>query len=244
MKEKQADLHIHTCLSPCGDWDMSPKHIVEKSCEKGLDIIAVCDHNSVENAGAVIRAGKEKGLCVFPGMEICSKEEVHILAVFSTLEQGLIMQEYIYAHLPGNNKPDYFGYQVIVDENDMVIGENPRLLIGATTLGIKDIVEKTKSTGGLSIAAHVDRKGFGIITQLGFIPPDLALDAVEVSWRTSPKTAGKDVPGIGNLPIITSSDAHFPDDIGKARTKFIINSPDLEEIRLALKNINGRRTEV
>ncbi|MDM8538565.1 PHP domain-containing protein, partial [Desulfobacterales bacterium HSG17] len=200
MQEKQADLHIHTCLSPCGDWDMSPKNIVEKSCEKGLDIIAVCDHNSVENAEAVIRAGKNQNLHVLPGMEICSKEEVHILAVFKTIEQGLIMQEYIYAHLPGNNKPDYFGYQVIVDENDMVIGENPRLLIGATTLGLKDIVEKTKSIGGLSIAAHVDRKGFGLITQLGFIPPDLALDAVEVSWRTSPKKAAKDIPGIGNLP--------------------------------------------
>ncbi|QTA79584.1 PHP domain-containing protein [Desulfonema limicola] len=244
MQEKQADLHIHTCLSPCGDWDMSPKNIVQKSCEKGLDIIAVCDHNSVENAGAVIKAGREHGICVFPGMEICSKEEVHILAVFNTLEQGLIMQEYVYAHLPGQNKPDYFGYQVIVDENDMVIGENPRLLIGATTLGLKDIVKKTKAIGGLSIAAHVDRKGFGLISQLGFIPPDLALDAVEVSWRISLKNAAKNIPGIGNLPCITSSDAHFPDDIGKASTRFIIDLPDIQEISFALQNINKRKIKV
>lgn len=244
MQEKQADLHIHTCLSPCGDWDMSPKKIAEKAREKGLDIIAVCDHNSVENAQAAINAGKKQGICVLPGMEICSKEEVHILAIFNNLEHGLEMQEYIYEHLPGENKPDYFGYQVIVDEDDMVMGENPRLLIGATTLGLKDIVEKTRKIGGLSIAAHIDRSAFGLISQLGFIPPDLALDAVEISWRTNIEAAKKNIFGIGNLPCITSSDAHFPDDIGKVKTGFIINSPDIEEIRLALKNADNRKINI
>ncbi|MDM8552064.1 PHP-associated domain-containing protein [Desulfobacterales bacterium HSG2] len=241
MKHYKADMHIHTCLSPCADWGMSPKGIVERCCEKGLDIIAVCDHNSMDNLYAVMQVGEKWGLKVLPGMEICSKEEVHILGLFSEPEQARAMQKYVYAHLPGENKPDFFGYQVIADENDEVMGENPRLLIGATTLGIREIVEKTHALKGLSIASHVDRPAFGLISQLGFIPPDLPLDGVEVSYRISPRKAQKVIPGIKKLPCVTSSDAHYLDDIGRAWTEFIIAAPDFEEICLALQGIRGRR---
>lgn len=247
MQIKQVDMHIHTCLSPCGDWDMSPRAVIEKSREKGLDIIAVCDHNSVENAGAAMRAGRKHGVHVLPGMEICSREEVHILAVFETLDQGMEMQEYVYANLPGENRAEFFGYQVIANENDEVLGENPRLLIGATTLSLKEIVKRTHQIGGLSIAAHVDRQAFGLISQLGFIPPDLPLDGVEVSFRIPLKNAKEKIPGINNLSCITSSDAHFPDDIGRAKTSFFIDSTSLawlEEIRFALHGLNQRKIEV
>lgn len=226
---------------------MSPRKVIEKSQEKGLNIIAVCDHNSVENAGAAMRAGHKHGIHVLPGMEICSREEVHILAVFETLDQGMEMQEYIYAHLPGENRAEFFGYQIIANENDEVLGENLRLLIGATTLGLKEIVEKTHQIGGLSIAAHVDRQAFGLISQLGFIPPDLALDGVEVSFRVPLKTAKEKIHGIKHLSCITSSDAHFPDDIGRAKTSFFINSKSeswLEEIRFALHGLNQRKIEI
>jgi len=237
----KADMHIHTCLSPCADWGMSPKGIVERCCEKGLDIIAVCDHNSMDNAWAVMQAGEKWGLKVLPGMEICSKEEVHILALFSESKQARAMQKYVYAHLPGENQPDFFGYQVIADENDEILGENSRLLIGATTLGIREIVEKTHALNGLSIASHVDRPAFGLISQLGFIPPDLPLDGIEVSYRISPRQAMKMIPGIKKLPCVTSSDAHYLDDIGRAYTQFIMEAPDFEEICLALQGIRGRR---
>ena len=243
MRYYSADLHIHTCLSPCSDWEMSPKKIVAKSIDKQLDIIAICDHNSAENVQVAIRLGEKLGLCVLPGMEICSREEVHILGLFSTVEQARAMQEYVYAHLPGENQTELFGYQVIVNEKDEVHGEVSRLLIGATRLSLQDIVVKIHNLGGLSIASHVDRPSFGIIGQLGFIPADLLLDGVEVSYRVPLNEARQKVPGLMNFPCISSSDAHFPDDIGKAKTVFALATPTFEEIRLALKGKNGRRIE-
>ena len=237
-------MHIHTCLSPCGDWGMSPKTIIKKSLEKNLDIIGICDHNSAENIEAVIKAGDGKGIRVVPGMEICSKEEVHILSVFETTEQALLMQKYIYENLPGENSPKMFGEQIVADENDEVAGENKRLLIGATTLNLTEIVDKIHSLNGLCIASHVDRSAFGIISQLGFIPPDLPLDGVEISWRIKPSEAMEQMPDIKRFPFIISSDAHFPDDIGKVTTRFFIAEPTIDEIRLALTGKNDRRTEV
>ena len=240
LKRFKADLHIHSCLSPCSDWAMSPKKIVQQSLEVGLDLIALCDHNSAENAAATMREGKRQGVQVLPGMEICSKEEIHILAIFEEPQQALAMQEYVYAHLPGTNRPEFFGNQVVANENDEVLGENSRLLIGASTLKLYEIVDKTHFFGGLSIASHVDRPAFGLISQLGFIPPDLPLDGVEVSWRMSSEEAREKIPGIRNLPCITSSDAHFPEDIGKSHTVFIIKTPALDEISLALQGKHGR----
>jgi PHP family Zn ribbon phosphoesterase len=244
LRNFNADLHIHTCLSPCSDWEMSPKKIVERSIEKQLDIIAICDHNSAENVQAAVRLGDKLGLCVLPGMEICSREEVHILGLFNAVEQAQAMQEFVYAHLPGENQAELFGYQVIVNEKDEVLGEVSRLLIGASRLSLQDIVVKIHKLGGLSIASHVDRQSFGIIGQLGFIPADLSLDGLEVSYRVPLKEARKRVPGVMNFPCISSSDAHFPDDIGKVKTVFTLAAPNLDEIRLALKNKDGRRIEI
>ena len=243
MRYFSADLHIHTCLSPCSDWEMSPKNIVAKSIEKQLDIIAICDHNSAENVQAVMHLGEKMGLCVLPGMEICSKEEVHILGLFSAVEQAQAMQKLVYAHLPGENQTEVFGYQVVVDEKDEIRGEVSRLLIGASRLSLKDIVVKIHELGGLSIASHVDRPSFSIIGQLGFIPTDLSIDGLEVSYRVSLNDVRKKIPGIMKFPCISSSDAHFPDDIGKAKTIFALSAPTFEEISLALKGKEGRRIE-
>ena len=241
LKQFKADLHIHTCLSPCSDWDMSPKKIIRRSLDKGLDLIAICDHNTAENVGAVMKAGKDQGLWVLPGIEICSKEEVHILALFDKLDTTLTMQDYVYANLTGNNKPEVFGYQVVANEHDEVLGENPRLLIGATQLGIYDIVEKTHSLGGLSVSSHVDRTAYGVIGQLGFIPSDLKIDGVEVSYRVSLAKAGDEIAGIGEFPCMTASDAHFLDDIGKVWTVFVLAQPSIDEIQRALRGKDGRR---
>jgi hypothetical protein len=220
---------------------MSPKKIVQKSLEKHLDLIAICDHNTAENAAATLREGTRQGIAVLPGMEICSKEEVHLVALFNNIEDTLKMQEYVYAHLPGKNQPEVFGHQVVADEHDQVLGENPRLLIGATQLSLLDIVEKAHHLGGICISAHVDRPSYSLIGQLGFIPEDLHLDAVEVSYRVPLEKALTEVVGISNYPCVTSSDAHFLHDIGKVWTKFVLAAPSLEEIRLALAGVNGRR---
>ncbi|UCF94580.1 MAG: PHP domain-containing protein [Desulfobacterales bacterium] len=244
LKRFKADLHIHTCLSPCSEWEMSPQNIVARSRDSGLDLIAVCDHNSAENAAAAIRAGQKQGLAVLPGMEICSREEVHILTLFGDLEKALAMQDYVYARLPGKNQPDVFGFQVVANEFDEVLGENSRLLIGATQLGLHDIEQQAHTLGGLCLCSHVDRPGFGIIGQLGFIPPDLVLDGVEVSYRVPLSAARDTIPGIGRLPCVTSSDAHRLAEIGRANTGFVLAAPTLEEIRLALEGKDGRKIAI
>lgn len=241
MKQFKADLHIHTCLSPCSDLDMSPRAIVKRSLERGLDLIAVCDHNSAENAGAVIRAGMERGLFVLPGMEINSKEEVHSLAIFDNEAQALNMQEIVYRFLRGTNRPELFGDQVVANEFDEVEGFNDRLLIGATQLGIEEIVKEVHRLGGLCIASHVDRPSFSILGQLGFIPPGLGVDALEISSKCEKATICSEMPQLGVYPIVTFSDAHFLEDIGRSYTSFFLELPSLGEIRLALAGESGRR---
>jgi len=241
LKKFRADLHIHSCLSPCSDWDMSPKKIVERSLEQRLDLIAICDHNTAENVAATLREGARQGIAVLPGMEVCSKEEVHLVTLFKKIEAALKMQEYVYAHLPGENQPDVFGHQVVADEHDQVLCENPRLLIGATRLSLVDIVKKVHHLDGICISSHVDRPSFSLVGQLGFIPEDLNLDAVEVSYRVSIDKALTEIAGIKDYPCVTASDAHFLEDIGKVWTEFILTAPTLDEIRLALTGIKGRR---
>jgi PHP family Zn ribbon phosphoesterase len=237
----RADLHIHSCLSPCGDLDMSPRTIVTRSLEKGLDLIAVCDHNSAENVGAVIRAGSRKGLAVLAGMEISSREEVHTLAVFDTEAQALRMQELIYRHLRGTNRPELFGDQVVANESDEVEGFNDRLLIGAVQMDLHDIVSAVHGLGGLSIASHVDRPSFSILSQLGFIPDEVQFDGLEISRHMTREKARAEIPGIETYALMSFSDAHFPQDIGSSLTCFFLETPSVQEIRLALKGEAGRK---
>jgi PHP family Zn ribbon phosphoesterase len=244
LRAYKTDLHVHTCLSPCADWEMSPRRIIRRSREMNLDVIAVCDHNSAENAHAVACEGRRCGIRVWPGLEICSREEVHMLAIFDRLEQALAMQDIVYAHLSGENRPDLFGHQIVATEADEVLAENPRLLIGATRLGLEDIVRATHALSGLSLAAHVDRPANGIIGQLGFIPEGLAIDAVEVSHRLAPGAAKISLPAIRNLPCVTSSDAHGLTDIGRACIALHMASPTVAEARLALQGLDGRRMVV
>jgi len=220
---------------------MSPRKIVEKSLEQQLDLIAICDHNTAENAAATSREGARQGIVVLPGMEICSKEEVHLVTLFKKIEDALNMQEFVYDHLPGKNKPEVFGHQVVADEHDHVLAENDHLLIGATQLSLHDIIDKAHDLGAICISSHVDRPSYSLIGQLGFIPEDLHLDAVEVSYRVPLDKAVTEVPGIKDYPCVTASDAHFLRDIGKVWTEFILAAPTLEEIRMALAATEGRR---
>ena len=144
----------------------------------------------------------------------------------------------------GTDEAKVFGYQIIADENDEVLGESSRLLIGATELGLQEIVTKARSLGGVTIASHVDRPAFGIIGKLGFVPDDLRIDGVEISYRIPLETACDSIPGIKDFPCVTSSDAHCPDDIGRAWTSFLLAAPTVEEIRLVLKGEKGRKVGI
>jgi PHP family Zn ribbon phosphoesterase len=239
--EFRGDLHIHTCLSPCADLSMTPRAIVVKAASLGINIIAVCDHNSAENVEVTRNLAREKGISVIPGMEISSSEEVHILGLFPDLEGVLKMQAVVYDNLqPGENDEDRFGMQVVVNEIDEVMGFNKRLLIGATVLSVDRIVGLVHEFDGIAIASHIDREGFGIIGQLGFIPPEVEFDALEISRRISVSAALQAYSGYRHIPWVTSSDAHYLDDIGTRTTGLLLHHSTFEELRLALKGIGDR----
>ncbi|MFH0997599.1 MAG: PHP domain-containing protein [Pseudomonadota bacterium] len=241
MKYFKADLHIHTCLSPCGDWEMTPSGIIKQAFRQDLDIIAICDHNTAENVAATMQAGMKAGIRVLAGMEVCSKEEVHLLGIFDRADQALALQTAVYNNLEGENRPEVFGFQVIAGDNNEALGENPRRLIGATLLSIYEIAAWIHRLGGICIASHVDRPYNSIISQLGFIPSDMLLDGIEVSRLTKPGEAGCRIPGIERYPCIRSSDAHFIDDIGAAWSAFFLESPSVREIQLALRGKDNRK---
>jgi len=234
----KADLHVHTCLSPCAEVRMSPATIVKRVKACGVDIIGICDHNSAENAPAALEAARRHGVHVLPGMEVTSSEEVHVLALFDALGPVQQLQEIVYRHLPGENDEEAFGMQVIANADDEVVGFNRRLLIGATTLPVEEIVNKIRSLGGLAVAAHIDRESFSLIGQLGFIPDDLALDALEISPALSYEDAMRRYSP--SLPLIHSSDAHKEEEIGQCCTHFLIEEVSIGEIKKALRGQEGR----
>ncbi len=213
---------------------MTPSAIVTRAKAAGLDMIAICDHNSTENTAAVARAGERHSLAVIPGIEMCSREEVHVLGLFKGEEARARIQSIVEKKLPGENTESIFGAQTLVDQWDQVTGSSTRLLIGATDLGLEQVVEAIHDCGGLAVAAHIDRQRFSVIGQLGFIPEGLPLDAVEVSPACSVREH-KD------FPVIRSSDAHCLGDIGKCSTSFFVNAPTLDEIGMALHERGGRR---
>jgi hypothetical protein len=220
---------------------MSPKRIVETAIMKGLDIIAICDHNSAENIQASFNAARDKNLTVFAGMEISSSEEVHVLGIFTSVNAVCEMQKLVYSNLPpGENRDNLFGEQIIVNEFDEVEGYNKRLLIGATNLAVGKVVDEIHRLGGLAIASHIDRQTYSIIGQLGFIPENLQLDALEISSSISYAEANQRIPEISKYPVISSSDAHNLGDIGKVSTRFTIERPTIEELTKAFQKKEGR----
>jgi PHP family Zn ribbon phosphoesterase len=241
LKSFEADLHIHTCLSPCSDTTMSPKRIVEQAKLKGLNMIGICDHNSAENVAFAKKAGEKEGLAVIGGMEVTSQEEVHILALFDEDKDLFELADIIYQNLPGENDENFFGTQLVVNENDEIIDMNNRLLIGATVIPLHKLVDRIHSLRGLAIASHIDRTGFSIIGQLGFIPKGLELDALEVSPRLSLEKAQSEYGRTYNLPLVTFSDAHNLDDIGKSRTCLLLEEARVKEIQKALLCRDGRK---
>lgn len=205
------DLHIHSALSPCGDKDMTPNNIVNMSILKGLDVIAITDHNSCGNVRSAMKVAGDK-LLVIPGMEIESSEEVHIVSLFPNIEAAERMEEIIRerSNFPDNNSK-IFGNQFYMDELDQVVGEEEKLLVSATGLDIYEVIETVKRLGGVAYPAHIDRSSYSVLSNLGFIPPDLEISTVEITAKNRESM----IDAYNQYNVITSSDAHYLWDISE-----------------------------
>ncbi len=236
MEVFKADLHIHTCLSPCGDLEMSPRNIVRRALEQGLNIIAITDHNTTRNVRTCIEVGRENNLFVIGGCEINSQEEVHCLAYFPNLKILDEFQAYIDAHFPDiKNEPSVFGYQVAVDKWDNIIYQEDKALFAALDQNIEAIAQKVHALGGVFVPAHIDKTKNSIYSQLGFIPLDLEYDALEISWRTDKETLLNSRPELASKRFIFNSDAHYLEDIGKVFTELYMEKLDWESFKKAFQ---------
>ena len=211
------DLHIHTALSPCADDDMTPNDIVGMAFLNGLDIIAITDHNSLANARSVIKAARSHAqarpgqpLIVLPGIEVTTAEEVHVLCLFSDFDAAYGFETELISYFsPLANRVDIFGQQLLCDENDNITGSVDRMLIASTSVSFDELYIMTQKHDGAFIPAHVDRDSFSVISNLGFLPPHLKINTVEVS--PGGLEAGYDRENAGLFPnsrMIFSSDAH------------------------------------
>jgi hypothetical protein len=240
----RAELHVHTVLSPCAEVEMIPPFIIETAVEAGINLIAFTDHNASANVEAVQRAAVSSSVTVLPGMELQTREEVHVLCLFDTLEQLSALQAIVDQAMPDlENDSEYFGEQFIVDETGDFLRRETRLLLTSADLSIDDAFKCVQEIGGLAIPAHVDRKAFGIIANLGFIPEDIPFEALEISRHVKVQEAPVKFPQLRGYPVIRSGDVHRLDEFLGA-TSLLLAAPTIAEIRLALRGQDGRKIMV
>lgn len=211
------DFHIHSVLSPCGDNDMTPNNLVNMSIIKGLDAIALTDHNTCANVRAAAAVAGDK-IIFIPGIEVETSEEVHMVTLFPDADAAEEMQRILVdssVFIP--NRPEIFGNQYIMDENDEIRGEVDRMLVTASGLDIYTVVAAAKELGGIAYPAHIDRDSYSILSNLGFIPPDLDIATVEITEKSR---AALECEYSSRYNIITSSDAHYLWDISE-RNRYI-----------------------
>jgi len=241
MKSFRADLHVHTVLSPCAEVEMIPPLIVQTALEHHIDVIAITDHNATANAAAVQKAAEGTGLTVLPGMEVQSREDIHLLTLFETIEALEAWQAEVDESLPNlPNRPDFFGEQFVVDETGEFIRTEPRLLLTSTSFSIDEIFERVNSWGGLVIPAYVERTAYGLFPSLGLISEKWNLSALEISRHTTLEKAAVAFPAVRSYPLIQSGDVHRLDEF-LGTTLFSLDAPTLEEIRMAFRQIGGRK---
>jgi 3',5'-nucleoside bisphosphate phosphatase len=239
-----ADLHLHTVLSACAEVEMIPPLIVRRARELGLELLAVTDHNAARNVAAVMEAAAGSGITVLPGMEVQSREEVHLVCLFDTLEQVLDWQEQVFAALPDReNDEAFFGAQYVVDAEGEYLETEERLLSISTALSVEQVVTGVRERGGMVLAAHVDRPSYSLVANLGFVPPGLEIAGIELSRRAEPAVALQRLPQLAGYGCVVSGDAHRLEEM-TARTMFKVMEPVVAELVKALAGREDRRVEI
>lgn len=217
-KRYKYDLHIHSCLSPCGENDMTPYNIAAMASILELDIIALTDHNTCGNCKSTIKAAEEFGVTVVPGMELCTSEEVHVVCLFPDVLSAEDFGEYVKKHgTTFKNRSEIFGNQYYMDEKDNILGEEESMLVAASGIGIYDVPGIVKAYGGFSYPAHIDRSSYSVVSNLGMITKDMGFTCAEIHDRSKIMDLMKANPDLEKMRIMYSSDAHRLEDMDEAR---------------------------
>ena len=229
--ELNYDFHLHSCLSPCGDNDMTPYNLVNMAKIMGLDVIALTDHNTCLNCPAAMKAGEEAGILVIPGMELCTDEEVHVVCLFPDLENALRFSAYVRERIPPvENREKIFGEQLIMDDKDNVIGKENLLLTTAADVSLDKVPSLVKEYGGICFPAHIDRTSYSVISNLGMIDEYMGFDIAEITPQADKDDYIKRFPFLGEINILSSSDAHYLENIGSAGAKINVTEPIIDKI--------------
>jgi PHP family Zn ribbon phosphoesterase len=217
MMRIRYDFHLHSCLSPCGDEEMTPYNLVNLAAMLELDMIALTDHNTVGNCASAMAAGAAIGLPVIPGMELCTAEEIHVICLFPDLEKAKAFGDYVYARIPPvKNKPAIYGRQLLMDHEDKILGKEPLLLVTATSIPITEVPALVAGYGGCCYPAHIDRASFSILASLGDLTADMGFSCAELTPAADLAALTAKHPDLAKLRIMRSSDAHRLEDMREA----------------------------
>lgn len=229
------DLHLHSCLSPCGDMDMTPNNLVNMAKLLGLDVIALTDHNTSLNCEAAMKVGEAVGILVIPGMELTTAEDIHAVCLFPTLEKALAFSEYVDNNrIKIKNKTQIYGRQVIMNEDDEEVGEIEHLLLPASFITITEAYEKAKEFGGICYPAHIDRDSLSILSVLGEIDPACGFKTAELADLSKLDTLKEQHPILNTLHIVNCSDAHYLENMREAQNTLELPALTREAVLAAL----------
>ena len=242
MKRFMVDLHIHTKLSPCASEEMTPKAIAEGARRCGLDIIAVCDHNSSRNCAAVVEAAGMQSVVALPGIEVETQERIHVIGLFPDVERAITVSREIRIGLPDVDE-EYttrIGEQLLMNAEGLSYGSEEKALATPSAFDLAGAVSLIKRNDGLAIAAHVERASFSVYSRLGDVPRDIPFDALEVSPVDRRPIGIREKFARYGWTLVASSDSHYLMELGRARSHFLLESPTFEEIGRALHGREGR----
>ena len=204
------DFHLHSCLSPCGDNEMTPFNLVNTAKVFGYDIIALTDHNSCKNCRAAVKAGKAAGITVVPGMELCTSEEIHVICLFPDCDKAEAFSALVHENIPPvKNRTEIFGDQLVMDSTDAVLGQEELLLNTASAFSVDDVPALVKDYGGVCFPAHIDRASFSLLSSLGDFPADLDVAAFELTPDADEQSYLEKYPAVRGKRILRDSDAHY-----------------------------------
>jgi PHP family Zn ribbon phosphoesterase len=244
LKTFVAELHLHTVVSPCAAVEMIPPLIVQEAVERGINLLAVTDHNTTANVEAVQKAAAGTDLTVLPGMELQTIEEVHVLCLFDTLDQMAAWQAFVDTRMPPlKNNIDYFGEQFVVDETGEFICREEQLLLTSAEISLSDAVTEVNKLEGLAIPAHVNRSAFSLIANLGFVPLDIPFEALEISRHITPNEACQKYPQLRQYPLVQNGDVHYLHEF-LGRTHFQLAAPTIAEMRMAFAQESDRSVNI